>query len=70
MLVEVQIFTLFLSKHTQRPHMLFFTFIPVVYDRLGRLSVIPLFLYGSNPTDWYYWEKIYENWYYYEIHDG
>ena len=29
-------------------------------------------IYGipDEPTDWYYTEKICENWFYYEIHDG
>ena len=26
--------------------------------------------YGGDPVDWYYFEPICENWYYYEIHDG
>lgn len=25
---------------------------------------------GNDPTDWYYTEKICDNWYYYELHDG
>ena len=25
---------------------------------------------NNDPTDWYYTEKICDNWYYYELHDG
>ena len=26
--------------------------------------------YPDDPTDWYYTERICENWFYYEVHDG
>jgi len=26
--------------------------------------------YPDDPTDWYYMERICENWFYYEVHDG
>lgn len=26
--------------------------------------------YPDEPTDWYYTERICENWFYYEVHDG
>lgn len=35
------------------------------YKKGYRINGIP-----DESTDWYYTERIYENWFYYEIHDG